>query len=142
MSPGRVLGVDLGERRIGLALSDPLGILASPLSVLERTGDPAADHRAIVAAAREAGAALIVVGLPLTLAGREGTAARAVRAEIEALGALGLPVEAHDERLTTVAAERMLAIGGVRGPASRRRVDQVAAAVILQSWLDCRRPDP
>ncbi len=131
-----MLGVDLGERRIGLALSDPLGILASPLSVLERSGDRAADHRAIVAAAREAGATQIVVGLPLTLGGHEGAAARAVRDEIDAIAALGLPVEAHDERLTTVAAERMLAIGGVRGPASRRRVDQVAAAVILQSWLD------
>ena len=138
MSPGRVLGVDLGERRIGLALSDPLGILASPLSVLERTGDRTADHRAIMAAAQEAGAARIVIGLPLTLAGQEGPAARSVRQEIEAIAALGLPVEAHDERLTTVSAERMLAIGGVRGPASRRRVDSVAAAVILQSWLDSR----
>lgn len=136
-----MLGVDLGERRIGLALSDALGILASPLATLERTGERAADHRAIVAAAQEAGAERIVIGLPLTLAGQEGPAARAVREEIEAIGALGLPVEAHDERLTTVSAERMLAIGGVRGPASRRRVDQAAAAVILQSWLDGRRPE-
>ena len=136
MTPGRVLGVDLGERRIGLALSDPLGIVASPLSVLERSGDRAADHRAIVAAAREAGATRIVVGLPLTLAGREGPAAQAVRQEIAAIAALGVPVEAHDERFSTVAAEQMLAIGGVRGPAGRRRVDSAAAAVILQSWLD------
>lgn len=139
MTPGRVLGVDLGERRIGLALSDPLGLIASPLAVLERSGDPAADHRAIVAAARDAGAGRIVVGLPLSLGGGEGPAARAVRAEMEAIGALGLPVEAHDERLTTVTAERVLAAGGVRGPARRRRVDKVAAAVILQSWLDGRR---
>jgi putative Holliday junction resolvase len=137
---GRVLGVDLGERRIGLALSDPLGITASPLAVLERTGDRAADHRAIVAAAVDAGAERIVVGLPLSLSGGEGPAARAVREEIDAIGALGLPVEAHDERLTTVTAERVLAAGGVRGRARRQRVDQVAAAVILQSWLDSRRP--
>lgn len=141
MTPGRVLGVDLGERRIGLALSDPLGLMASPLTVLERSGDPAADHRAIVAAARDAGAERIVVGLPLSLAGGEGPAARAVREEMEAIGALGLPVEAHDERLTTVTAERLLAAGGVRGPARRRQVDKVAAAVILQSWLDGRRPE-
>jgi putative Holliday junction resolvase len=137
---GRVLGVDLGERRIGLALSDPLGITASPLAVLERTGDRAADHRAIVAAARDAGAERIVVGLPRSLAGGEGPAARAVREEIEAIAALGLPVEAHDERLTTVMAERVLSAGGVRGRARRQRVDKVAAAVILQSWLDGRRP--
>jgi len=137
---GRVLGVDLGERRIGLAVSDPLGLTASPLAVLERTGDRAADHRAIVAAARDAGAERIVIGLPLSLSGGEGPAARAVREEIEAIGALGLPVEAHDERLTTVTAERVLATGGVRGRARRQRVDKVAAAVILQSWLDGRPP--
>jgi putative holliday junction resolvase len=139
LTPGRVLGVDLGERRIGLAVSDPLGITASPLAVLERTSDRAADHRAILAAAHEAGAERIVVGLPLSLSGGEGPAARAVREEIDAIGALGLPVEAHDERLTTVTAERVLSAGGVRGRARRQRVDKVAAAVILQSWLDGRR---
>ena len=139
-NPGRVLGVDLGERRIGLALSDPLGLIASPLAVLERSGDPAADQRAIVAAARDAGAERIVVGLPRSLGGGAGPAARAVREEIEAIAALGLPVEAHDERLTTVTAERVLAARGVRGPARRTQVDKVAAAVILQSWLDSRRP--
>jgi putative Holliday junction resolvase len=74
------------------------------------------------------------------LGGGEGPAARAVREEIEAIAALGLPVEAHDERLTTVTAERVLAARGVRGPARRAQVDKVAAAVILQSWLDSRRP--
>ena len=135
---GRVLGVDLGSRRIGLALSDPLGVMASPLAVLERGGDPAADHRAIVAAAREADADRIVVGLPVSLSGRLGPAARAAADEVAELAAAAgdLPVETYDERLTTVSAERALAEGGVRGRARRRVVDKVAAAVMLQAWLD------
>ncbi len=127
MSPGRVLGVDLGERRIGLALSDPLGILASPLSVLERTGDPAADHRAIVAAAREVGAARIVVGLPLTLAGEEGEQARETRAFVAQLaGRVDVPVDTYDERFTTVLADR---------ERSRHEPDAVAAAHLLEGYL-------
>lgn len=137
---GRVLGVDLGTRRIGLALSDPLGVMASPLAVIERRGDVAADHRAILEAAREAEADRIVVGLPLSLSGRAGPAARAAATEVAALAdaAGGLPVETYDERLTTVTAERALAAGGVRGQARRRVVDKVAAAVMLQAWLDGR----
>lgn len=138
----RVLGVDLGTRRIGLALSDPSGVLASPLAVLERSGDRAADHRAILEAAREAEAERIVVGLPLSLSGRAGPSARAAAAEVaeltELAAAEALPVETHDERLTTVSAERALAAAGVRGRARRRVVDKVAAAVMLQSWLDGR----
>ena len=138
---GRVLGVDLGSRRIGLALSDPLGVMASPLTVIERRGDAAADHRAIVDAARDAAAERIVVGLPISMSGRPGPAARAASAEVAALQAAAgdLPVETYDERLTTVSAERALAAGGVRGQARRRVVDKVAAAVMLQAWLDGRR---
>jgi putative Holliday junction resolvase len=141
---GRVLGVDLGTRRIGLALSDPSGVLASPLATLARSGDLAADHRSIVEVARQEGADCIVVGLPLSLSGRAGPAARDVLAEVvelaEAAGAVEprLSVETHDERLTTVTAEARLSAGGLRGPARRRVVDQAAAAVMLQSWLDRR----
>lgn len=136
---GRVLGVDLGARRIGLAVSDPSRSVASPHAVLARTGDRRADHRAIVAAAHEIGATTIVVGMPLSLSGRAGPAARAVREEVDALQAEAgaqIDVVVQDERLTTVVAERALATGGVRPRARRGLVDKVAAAVMLQSWLD------
>ena len=139
----RVLGVDLGARRIGLALSDPLGMLAGPLTVLERTGDRAADHAAILRAAAGNEADLVVVGVPLSLStGRPGPAARAALAEVDELreqaAAADPPVavEICDERLTTVTALRTLAAGGVRARDRRARVDMVAAAVMLQSWLD------
>ena len=145
----RALGVDLGARRIGLALSDPLGVLAGPLAVLERTGDRAADHAAILRAASENEAGLIVVGLPLSLStGRPGPAARATLEEVaelaERAAALDPPVsvETYDERLTTVTAQRSLATGGVRAKDRRAIVDKVAAAVMLQAWLDGRpRPE-
>jgi putative Holliday junction resolvase len=138
----RVLGVDLGERRIGLALSDPLGLIAGPYQTIERTGSPAADRRALLAAARDAEAERIVVGLPLSMSGRSGPAAQAALAEVEALRAEAgnnLPIETHDERLTTVTANRALADGKVRKGDRRKIVDQVAAAVMLQAWLDGRR---
>jgi len=140
---GRVLGVDLGARRIGLALSDPLGVLAGPLTVLQRTGDPAADHAAILREAAENDAAVIVVGVPLSLStGRPGPAALAALEEVAALAERAaaadppLAVETHDERLTTVTAQRSLATGGVRAKDRRALVDKVAAAVMLQAWLD------
>jgi putative Holliday junction resolvase len=137
----RALGVDLGERRIGLALSDPSRTVASPHEVLRRSGDRDADRRAIVDAARAAGANVIVVGLPLSLSGKVGPAARAALAEVEALRtiAAGIDVVVHDERLTTVTAERALLEGRVRRDDRRRVVDKVAAAVMLQSWLEGAR---
>jgi putative Holliday junction resolvase len=139
----RILGVDLGSRRIGLALSDPSGAVATPHRVLQRSGDPAADHRAITAVAREAGADRIVVGLPLSLSGDAGPAARAVLDEVEALRAEageGMGVETHDERLTTVIAERGLRASGTRRRRRRAVVDEAAAAVMLQSFLDRSAP--
>jgi putative holliday junction resolvase len=140
----RVLGVDLGTRRVGLAVSDPTGTLAGPFRVLERSGDPVADRRAIVAAAQEVGATRIVVGLPRSLSGRDGPAARAARAEVTALEAVAgpdLPVELHDERFSTVSATRALA--AAPGRRARRwrptEVDAAAAAIILQSYLESRR---
>jgi putative Holliday junction resolvase len=141
----RVLGVDLGTRRIGLACSDPLGVTATPLAVLERSGDPAADHQAIVAAAREAEATRIVVGLPRSLSGKLGPAARATRAEVEELRAVAGPdlaVETYDERFTSVIAQRSLVAADVRRRDRKQVVDKVAAAVMLQGYLESQVEHP
>lgn len=139
-----MLGVDLGERRIGLACSDPSGTLASPLRTVVRSGDPDADRAAVVAAAEEVGATVIVVGLPRSLSGREGPAARGARAEAAALAeraeaAGGIRVELHDERFTTREAQQALRAGGRRARDQRDHIDAAAAAVMLQSWLDGHR---
>jgi putative pre-16S rRNA nuclease len=142
----RVLGVDLGSRRIGLAATDPSGVLASPHSTLARAGDPADDHRAIVAAARELDADRIVVGLPRSLSGALGPSARAVLVEVDALADLaradGIAVVTYDERFTTMIAQQGIRESRVRAGARRRaqreQVDAVAASVILQSWLDAQ----
>ncbi len=135
----RVVGLDLGSRRIGVAVSDPSGVLASPRVVLERGRNHAADHRAVAALVEEVGAERVVVGLPLSLDGSEGPAARLVRHELgELVFALPVPVEAHDERFSTVSADRALIGSGLKAPARRKVVDRVAAAVLLQSWLDRR----
>jgi putative Holliday junction resolvase len=137
---GRALGVDLGERRIGLALSDPTRTVASPHDVLRRAADRTHDHDAIVAVARAAGVTTIVVGLPLSLSGRAGPAARATRNEVAALRASAakahIDVVVHDERFTTVTAERSLIEARMRRDARRKVIDKVAAAVMLQSWLE------
>jgi putative holliday junction resolvase len=140
----RAIGLDLGTKRIGVALCDSAGTLATPYEVLARSGDRAREHRRIAELAEEAGAEIVVVGLPLSLDGATGPAAQAALDEAEELRAvLSVPVVTHDERLTTVTAERQLAAQGVRGPARRKVIDKLAAAVILQSWLDHRRaPDP
>jgi putative Holliday junction resolvase len=131
----RVLGLDLGTRRIGVAVSS--GTVATPHTVLERAADQAADHAAVATLVDELGVERVVVGLPLSLDGRMGPAATAAAAEAEALGdVLGVPVETYDERLTTVTADRSLSSQGLSGRARRRVVDKVAAAVMLQAWLD------
>jgi putative Holliday junction resolvase len=138
-----VVGIDLGERRIGVAVSDGTRTLASPWRTLERTGDSAVDRDAIAAVVEELAATRVVVGMPISLDGRWGRAARTAAAEAralaQALAPRGVPVETFDERLTTVTADRALAEAGRRGPARRRRVDQAAAAVMLQGWLDAHR---
>jgi putative holliday junction resolvase len=137
---GRVLAVDVGTRRLGVAVSDPTGTVASPLATLPRR-TPAEDAKALAALAGEHAATTVVVGLPVTLAGREGLAAEAVRAWLDELAPHlpGLDFQLADERLSTVAAERALVGGGVRRRARRGVVDQVAASVFLQTWLDARR---
>jgi putative Holliday junction resolvase len=135
----RILGVDLGTRRIGLALSDASGTLASPYAVLARTDDRALEHEAILATARENDVDRIVVGLPRSLSGKVGPAERATLEEIEELrtvAAGAVEIEAYDERFTTVIAERSLVQAGMRRDARRKVVDKVAAAVMLQSYLE------
>jgi len=136
---GRVLALDLGEARIGLALSDPLGITAQPLGFLKRVG-PRKDLAAIEELVREHDVTAVVIGLPRLLSGSEGakaTEAREVAARLERRLA-GVPVELWDERLTTVEAERTLVAGKVRRGRRRERVDSLAAALILQGYLEAR----
>jgi putative Holliday junction resolvase len=134
---GRVLALDLGSRRIGVAVSDPLGVLASPLKVLQRGGEHAQDHEVIAALVAESGAERVVVGLPRSLDGSIGPAAQGVLDEVQVLAELlPVPVELHDERFTTVTAERVMIEQNEGVPERRSRVDSVAAAVMLQSWLD------
>ena len=129
---GRILGLDVGERRIGLAISTPEGRLAVPLRVLERRGD-AADTEVIAALTREERAEALVIGHPLSMDGSAGAQARRVEAFARLVAkATGLPYQLWDERLTSVQAER--AVRALRG--RRRASDDVTAAIILQSYLD------
>ena len=135
----RALGIDLGTKRIGVALSS--GSLATPYEVVTRSGDPARDHRRISELVDETGAEIVVVGLPLSLDGRKGPAARSAEAEIAELAdRLEVPVTAYDERLTTVTADRQLMSQNLGAGARRRVVDKVAASVMLQAWLDAGTP--
>lgn len=134
---GRVVGLDLGARRIGVAVSDPTGTLASPYEVIERAPDW---HRRLAAIVAEVEAGRVVVGLPLSLSGQDGPAATAARDEAAALAeSLPVPVELFDERLTTVSAHRSMMDMRMKGDARKRVVDKVAAAVMLQNWLESRR---
>jgi putative holliday junction resolvase len=143
---GRRLGVDVGKVRVGVALSDPDGILASPLVTVPRDMGAAADSvpadiAELARLVREHEAVQVVVGLPVRLNGSEGTAAIDIRAYAQRLArALGhVPVVFADERMSTVVASRRLAERGVRGKRQRAVVDQAAAVEILQSWLDAQR---
>lgn len=136
----RALGVDLGSRRIGVAVCDAGGVLASPLTTVERTRDTPAVHRRLAQLVADEEAEVVVVGLPRNLDGTIGPAAEAVEAEVAVLAdVLGVPVVTHDERLTTVTAHQQLQAAGVGGRRRRQIVDQQAAVVILQSWLDANR---
>lgn len=129
--------MDVGSVRVGVALSDPDGLLATPLVTVPRDGRSAA---AVAALADEHDVVGVVVGLPRTLAGREGAAAEAARAFVAELEpVLAVPVELSDERLTTVVATRQLRESGRKGRRRREVVDQVAAVGILQGWLDTHR---
>jgi putative holliday junction resolvase len=135
----RALGIDLGSKRIGIATSDRSETLASPLTVVMRSGSIKRDHQVIAALVAEEEADLIVVGLPLSMDGSIGKAAQAALDEAELIGRVaGVPVEMFDERLTTVSAHRSLIEQNMRREARRKVVDKVAAAVMLQAWLERR----
>ena len=135
----RTLAVDPGSKRVGLAVSDPSGTIASALST--EPAEPAAtlaSRLAEIAKAQEAGR--IVVGLPLRLDGRHGPEAKAAQELADLLRkASGLPVELVDERLTTAEAEKSLIAGGMRREKRRATVDRVAATLLLQGHLDSKR---
>lgn len=133
----RALGLDLGSKRVGVAVSDSDGRVATPVGTVARTGDRVAEHRRVAELVAEWEAEVVVVGLPLSLDGSTGPAARAALEEIEQLrAALDVPVLSHDERLTTVTAHDRLREQGVKGRRRTAVVDQTAAAVLLQAWLE------
>ncbi len=135
---GRLLGLDYGNRRIGVAVSDPLGITAQHLDAIRREGDRK-DIDGIARIVQELGVAGIVVGLPLLPDGNEGSQAAKARDFAEKVRArLGIPVAMWDERLTTVQAERHLIESGVRRDRRKGVRDSLSAVLILQSALDCR----
>jgi putative Holliday junction resolvase len=134
---GRIMALDVGGKRTGVAVADELGIIATPIGYVRRgTGDRAAFQELIERWQVDA----LVVGLPTSLSGKEGPQAAEVRTYANALAKeLSLPLEFWDERLTTTIAERALIAGGHRRNRRKERVDAVAAAVILQGYLDAKR---
>lgn len=138
----RILGLDIGDRRIGLALSDETELIASPHSVYQRIGwGP--DSLYFLSLAQELNVAYIVAGLPLNMDGSMGSQAQKAQDFCAQLEQKGLKVEYIDERLTTKSAEMALIEGGMRRQDRKDTVDKVAAALILQSYLDMkRRPKP
>ncbi len=143
---GRRLGIDAGSVRIGVAVSDPDGILATPVETVARDGRKGSKGsdkhvRRLAALVDELGVVEAVVGLPRTLADRSGSAAEDAIGLADQLAAriAPVPVRLADERLTTVAAQRSLREAGVRAKGQRSMIDQAAAVGILQNWLDQRR---
>ncbi|MEV3937081.1 Holliday junction resolvase RuvX [Glycomyces sp. NPDC049804] len=143
---GRRLGIDLGKARVGIAVCDPDGLLATPVATVRRDlktagEDIPSDIREIAETAREYEVVEIVVGLPVTLSGEEGPAAAHTRAWVQRFAehVSPVPVTLTDERMTTAVATRKMNEGGVRGRRKRSIVDQAAAVEILQQWLDQRR---
>jgi putative Holliday junction resolvase len=143
---GTRIGVDVGKVRVGVAICDPDGILATPLTTLTRDLTAKADRlpsdvAALADLVREHEAVEVIVGLPVTLAGQRGPAAAHVEEYARVLASAIAPVPLHlvDERMSTVVATRRLSERGVRGKRQRAVVDQVAAVEILQSWLDAQR---
>jgi putative Holliday junction resolvase len=135
MATGRVLGIDLGEVRVGVAISDDLGLLAHPLETIDASRcDP---YDRVEELAREKQVDAIIVGVPRNMDGSFGPAALKAREVIERLRErVSCRVIPWDERLTTVAAERALREAGRKAKEQRSVVDQVAAQILLQSWID------
>ena len=134
----RVLALDVGDKRIGVAISDPGQVLARSLKVIQRSS-PQSDFAAVSRLVEEHEVERVVVGYPRSLDGMVGEQAEKVGRYVDGLAkALDVPVVLWDERFTTVSAERLMAEAGLRGRKKRERVDAVAAAVILQDYLDSR----
>jgi putative Holliday junction resolvase len=135
----RVVGIDLGSRRIGVAVSDGLGLTAQPHATISRHGG-LRDLEAIAQVVRSVGADRVVLGLPLDPEGQEGDASRRARAFGKKLAAhLALPVDLIDESFSTVEAEEVLLAADMSRQRRKTVIDKLAAAVILQRWLDGRR---
>lgn len=137
----RYLALDVGSKRIGVAVSDELGLTAQPVLTLERKRNPREDLRSLARLARRYGVSVIVVGNPLHLSGEQSPRSSKTQIFAAALGELtGLPIHLWDERLTTHQAHQILYESGHARQGHRRIVDQVAATLILQSFLDERKP--
>jgi putative Holliday junction resolvase len=135
---GRVLGLDLGDARIGVAISDPERRVAVPHGTIH-VGQPPGELKAVAALVRELDVTAVVVGHPRSMSGASGPRAQQAEAFTEALRAVvAVPVELQDERLSTVEAERSLREAGLDGRRRRGVVDEAAATVILSAWLDAR----
>jgi putative Holliday junction resolvase len=138
--PGRVMALDVGGRRIGVALSDPTRLLSSPLTTIQALPHQRALSQ-IVALLATHEVMELVVGLPLTMSGEIGSQAKVVQAFVGDLRqATHLPIHLLDERLTSVAAERMMLDLGMRPEQRKAKIDEVAASIILQDFLDSLRP--
>lgn len=138
----RFLGIDYGTKRIGIALSDPDGRIASPVRVLRAAGSPSADADAVMAAARELEASDFVVGLPLNMDGTESEQTKTTRAFVAALETrTSSTIHIHDERLTSHAADALLAERDLTRKKRKARQDAVAAAIILTGFLESRQRD-
>ena len=137
-APGRILALDLGKKRIGMAISDELGITAQGIPTLERR-NKRADFAALAALVKQNNIYLIVLGLPLRMSGEEGTQADWVRAFAEELKRyVNVPIDLRDERWTSKQAERVLMGSGIRNQDRKPAIDRISAVILLQDFLDSR----
>jgi putative Holliday junction resolvase len=136
----RALGVDLGTKRIGIATSDSSATIATPLKVLNRSGSRLQDHQSIAELVKEYEIDCVVVGMPFNMSGEVGSAAQSALTEVTQMtSVVGVPVLTFDERRTTVSAHQILHDNNVNAKDRKNVVDKVAAAVMLQSWLDAQK---
>ena len=132
----RSLGLDIGDKRIGVALSDPYGILASPYTIIHRQHEPA-DIEALVGIIHQQEVTRVIVGLPRSMDGSVGRQAEKVKAFTQKLcNSVEVPMEFRDERLTTVEAKRLMKLASGKKPGKKAEDDAIAAAIILQGYLD------